>query len=77
MKMTLTDRRTQYLKNLKLDDTVDSQGGTPSGGWTRAAHLAGLRSTPYWSGFLPTPARHFSANIVTAMFNAPESLRVK
>lgn len=73
--MNITNQRAEYLKNLKLDDTDTNTKGTPSGGWTRAAHLAGLQSVPYWSGFLPTPARHFSANIITAMHNAPENLK--
>lgn len=84
---SITDARVQYLRNLKLDDTItrkvtgprggisNNAAGTPSAGWTRAAHLAGLHSTPYWSGSNPTPARHFAPAIVNAMFTAPESIR--
>ena len=74
--MNITHQRAGYLKSLKLDDkSTGKTGGTPSAGWTRAAHLAGLRSVPYWSGFLPTPARHFDAVVIEAMHNAPENLK--
>lgn len=84
---TITARRVAYLEALKLDDTVtwtvtgprggktNNASGTPSAGWTRAAHLAGYNSTAYWSGSNPTPSRHFAPAITDAIAAAPENLK--
>jgi hypothetical protein len=88
MKTTnITAARVKYLRNLKLDDTItwtvtgprggksSNSRGTPSAGWTRAAHLAGYESEPYWSGSNPTPARHFGPAIIAAIHAAPADLQ--
>jgi hypothetical protein len=40
---------------------------TPSSGWTRAAHLAGFQSKPWWHGSATTPSRAFPTDLVTLM----------
>ena len=51
-------------KNAKL---IPGWSLTPSSGWTKAAHIAGFNSAPWWHGSAPTPSRAFPLPIVELM----------